>query len=182
MGNLNLAWLGGKFESEVSSLSSENTIVFILNMQVFKGKEVTFTRKIVRRWFRLLQKNWPSTPAFQVGHLNTISAPWGGNFNKPIYKIKRAGGSPSEDAEASKWSTSPSSFTVGLQFPLNLAHTRKFLWINWKVYMNTLSRQMSISDIHATKVFPIEILLHDIFAIYWLTQKEIIRCINKETQ
>ena len=74
-------------------------------MQVFKGKEVTFTRKIVRRWFRLLQKNWPSTPAFQVGHLNTISAPWGGNFNKPIYKIKRAGGSPSEDAEASKWCT-----------------------------------------------------------------------------
>ena len=32
--------------------------------------------------------------------------------------------------------------------------------------MNTLSREMSISDIHATKVFSTEILLHDLFAIY----------------
>ena len=48
--------------------------------------------------------------------------------------------------------------------------------------MNTHRRQMSISDIHATNVFSTEILLHDLFAIYRLTQKEIIRCINKKTQ
>ena len=40
---------GGKFESELSSISNENTRDFISNVKVFKGKEVTFTRKIVRR-------------------------------------------------------------------------------------------------------------------------------------
>ena len=47
--------------------------------------------------------------------------------------------------------------------------------------MNTHRRQMSISGIHATNVFSTEILLHDLFAIYRLTQKEIIKCINKKT-
>ena len=32
--------------------------------------------------------------------------------------------------------------------------------------MNTHRRQMSISDIHATKVFSAEILLHDLVALY----------------
>ena len=184
--------VSGEFESCLAGVGNLNRKcqvfpvriqgVLILNMQVFKGKEFTFTRKIVRRCFCLFyKKNWPSTPVFQMGQLNTISAPRGGNINKPIFKNKMPGELPGvclgrilklRIDRRLNLIANPSSLTLVLQSKLNFAHTRKFLCINLKVFMNALRCQMFIFNIHATSVFYTEILLHNLFAVCKLTQKK----------
>ena len=86
-----------KLKSEVSSLSSENTRVFILNKQVFKVRRSLSCRRsfVADRPSLILPitKNLPSAPAIQVGNLNTI--------NKPIFKSKMPQGMPGENVKAS---------------------------------------------------------------------------------
>ena len=119
----------------MSSLSSENTRVFILNKQVFKVRRSLSRRRSFVADFAFYKK--------VNRHLRQIRWEiWTQSTNQSS-EVKSPGVCPGKMLKPRidrpiKLIASPSSVTLRLQFTLDLAHTRKFLCINWKVYMKRI--------------------------------------------